>query len=178
MSNLDSVIYTDGREFFKELEEKYIKHDRGLFILTPSGAGKTYYCKNQEVQNWIDGDEIYFETKAEPPVESKWWDKGYQVINRVEQRCDVITAQVVDRGFWIMGSINHWLKPDAIVLPPISTLMERVKVRENNEYVGGLKEEHMDQMIQHMGIIRNWLVEYGVPEYKSIEEAVESLTSY
>lgn len=177
MSSLKPVIYRDGSDFFEELENKYVRHDKGLFILTPSGAGKTYYCNKQQEQNWIDGDTIYFETNAEPPVETEWWSKGYQVINRVEQRCDVITAEVVDRGFWIMGSINYWFKPNAIVLPPISVLMDRVRQRESNEYIGGLKEEHLDQMIQHIGIIRDWLVKYDVPEYKSIEEAVKGLTS-
>ena len=177
MNDFKPLIYSDGSDFFAKLENRFIRHKTGLFILTPSGAGKTYFCKQQVEKNWIDGDDLYFETGAQPPVEYEWWNKGPHVINRVEQRCDVITAEAVDRGFWIMGSINYWLKPDAIVIPTVDTLMSQIKQRQEEGYDGGLKDEHFEQLIVHIGIIRDWFIKYGVPEYKSIGEAVESLTS-
>lgn len=177
MSDLKPVIYEDGSNFFKELEKKFKRHEKGFFILTPSGAGKTYYCKRQNEQNWIDGDDLYFDTGAQPPVEYEWWNMGPHIINRVEQRCDVITAEAVDRGFWVMGSINYWLKPDAIVIPSVDTLMKQIKQRQNEGYDGGLKDEHFEQLIVHIGIIRDWYIKYDVPQYKSIDEAVNSLTN-
>ena len=175
MNDLQAVVYQDGIDFFHELESKYIRHSKGLFILTPSGAGKTYYCTKQNEQHWIDGDDLYFDTGAQP-IGYEWWNKGPHIINRVEQRCDVITAEAVDRGYWIMGSINYWLKPDAIVLPTLDTLMRQIKQRQNTNYDGGLKSEQIEQLIVHLGIINDWYVKYNVPKFTSIQEAVSSLT--
>lgn len=174
--SLAPVIFTEGEDFYEDLSKKYIKHEKGFFILSPSGAGKTYFCTNQEEPHWIDGDLLWCDAKAQPPVEYEWWNKGEHVIDRVQQRCDVVTADAVDRGFWILGSVNYWLKPDAIVIPEIDTLMTQIKNREENGYDGGLKSEHYEQLILHIGIIRDWRLKYGVPEFKSMNEAVESLT--
>ncbi len=176
--DLQPVIYTSGNDFFDDLKVRFKTHKKGLFILAPSGAGKTYFCDNQKEPHWIDGDQLYFETNAQPPIEYEWWNKGPHIINRVEQRCDVITAESVDRGFWILGSINYWFKPDAIVIPSIDVLMKQIKNREQANYDGGLKEEHFEQLVVHIGIIRDWYIKYGVPEFKSIQEAVDSLTSH
>lgn len=175
--DLQSLVFSDGNDFFNELKDKHIAHKKGLFILSPSGAGKTYFYENQKEPHWIDGDQLYLDTNAQPSFEYEWWNKGVHTINRVEQRCDVITAEAVDRGFWILGSINYWLKPDAIVIPPIDILMKQIKSREQTNYDGGLKEEHFEQLIVHIGIIRDWHIKYGVPEYKSIQEAVDALTT-
>ena len=178
MISMDDVIFTDGDKFFKKLEDRYIRHQKGLFIMSPSGTGKTYYCNNQEELNWIDGDELWIESRAQPDPSTEWWDKGLHVINRVEQRCDIVTAQAVDKGFWILGSVNFWLKPDALVIPDWEVLMGRIKQRQDSgEYDGGMKEEHKDQVKSHIehGLMP-WHTKHGVPIYKSIEEAVKQLT--
>lgn len=36
------VIFADGTAFYNNLAKGYIRHDRGLFILAPSGSGKTF----------------------------------------------------------------------------------------------------------------------------------------
>lgn len=177
MEELKTLIYTDGSDYFSNLENNFKKHKKGLFILTPSGAGKTHFCKQQSDNDWIDGDDLYIETGAQPPIEYEWWNKGPHIINRIEQRCDVITAEAVDQGYWIMGSINYWLKPDAIVIPPIDTLMKQIRQRQIDGYDGGLKEEQFEQLIVHIGIIRDWSIKHNVPEFKSIEDAVSQLTS-
>lgn len=172
--NLDPIVFADGTDYFNQLEKKYKRHDKGLFIMTPSGAGKTYFCKQQKEPHWIDGDDLWLETGAMP--ESAWWDQGAHVINRVEQRCDTITAAAVDSGYWILGSANFWLKPNAIVIPTLDVLMKQIKQREQEGYDGGLKAEHLEQLITHIGIIRDWSIKFGVPEYRSVQEAVEALT--
>ena len=175
MSDLGSVIYADGDAFFDKLEKRFVRHAKGLFILTPSGAGKTHFCKRQKEQNWIDGDKLYLSAGVHPD-KYEWWKKGVHVINRVEQRCDVITAEAIDRGFWVMSSVNYWLKPSALVVPSLDRLKEQIQKREQENYDGGLKEEDWEQLIIHIGIIRHWSMIYGVPEFKSINEAVDKLT--
>lgn len=172
---INPTIFTDGSEYFKQLEQKFIRHKKGFFIMTPSGAGKTYFCRKQSEPHWIDGDDLWLETGAMP--NEPWWDQGVDVINRVEQRCDVITASAVDSGYWILGSVNFWLKPDAIVIPTLDVLMKQIKQRQQDGYDGGLKEEHIEQLITHIGIIRDWKIKYDVPEFKTIQSAIEALTS-
>ncbi len=171
------VTFIENVDFYKDLAGRYATHKRGLFILTPSGAGKTYYCRKQENKEWIDGDDLWVEAKAQPdPLEYQWWEKGGEIINQVEQRCDAITAEAMVRGFWVMGSVNYAFKPDAIVLPKLDALMKRIQQREQEGYDGGLKSEHLEQLITHIGIIRDWRIKYGVPEFETIQEAVDFLT--
>jgi hypothetical protein len=66
---LPPVVFSDGADFFEKLSHRYTTHRKGLFIMTPSGAGKTYYCKNQTTPDWIDGDDLWIESGAQPLVE-------------------------------------------------------------------------------------------------------------
>lgn len=174
---LNSVIFSEGKDFFENLSQKYTTHERGLFIMTPSGAGKTYYCKNQSTPDWIDGDELWCLANAQPDPETKWWDMGLAVINAVEQRCDVITSQAVEKGFRILGSVNYWYKPDAIVVPDWDILVRQIKMRqESGDYDGGLTESHHEQLRSHISVINEWNTKHGVPKYDSIENAIAALT--
>lgn len=172
--NIDSVVYANGEHFFEELGRTYVQHPKGLFIMTPSGAGKTYFCTRQQEPHWIDGDTVLTQAGAQP--HNDWWNQGVPVIERVEQRCDIITQQCVDKGFWIMTSINAWLKPDAIVIPEWEVLTAQIAQRQQNNYDGGLTSEQHDQLKKGIEIIQRWNTEHGVPAYTSIEEAVKALT--
>lgn len=172
--NIESVIYADGDAFFGELGKRYIQHPKGLFIMTPSGAGKTYFCTRQREPHWIDGDIVLTDAGAQPKTD--WWNHGVPVIERVEQRCDVITQQCVDKGFWIMASINSWLKPDAIVIPDWEVLTARIANRQQNNYDGGLTSDQHEQLKKGIEIIKKWNTEHGVPLYGSIDEATTALT--
>lgn len=142
--------------------------------MTPSGAGKTYFCKRQTEPNWIDGDVLWTDSGAQPMIE--WWNGGVPLIERVEQRCDVVTAESVDLGYWIMGSICFWFKPSAIVIPEWDVLVSNIRSRQTNNYDGGLTEDHLDQLKTHIAIIEKWHTEHGVPKFQSIEAAISSLT--
>lgn len=172
---LDPVVFANGNEYFDRLARDYITHKKGYFIMSPSGAGKTYFCKRQTEPHWIDGDILWLETKAQPEIE--WWNGGVPMINRVEQRCDVITAEAIDRGFWILGSVNYWLQPDAIVIPPWDTLTRHIKARQHGDYDGGLTDAHFDQLKNHIEVITKWHTDYGVPMFESIDEATNALAS-
>lgn len=173
--NIAPLIFKDGTEFYKELGKKYIQHDKGLFILAPSGSGKTHFCKRQTQQDWIDGDELWMGSNAHP--DGPWWEETLEVINRVDNRSDVITMEAKIEGFWIMGASNLWLKPDAIVIPDWEDHVKFIKHRQQNNYDGGATEERLGQVKEHIEVILKWHEDFNVPKFKSIEDAVNSLTS-
>lgn len=168
------VTFEEDSKFYDRLAEKYLKHNTGLFILAPSGAGKTYFCKQQKQQDWIDGDELWMGAKAHP--DGPWWNEAVPVINRIDKRSDVITSESKELGFWIMGASNFWLKPDAVVIPDWETHVGYIKHRQESDYDGGATLEALDQVKSHIEVIMKWHTDYGVPRYYSIDEAVKQLT--
>lgn len=169
------IVFSNGSSFFEKLSEKYVKHDRGFFIVAPSGSGKTNFCKNQTENNWIDGDDLWIESEAHPDF--AWWKEPIEIINRVDKRSDVVTMEAMEEGFWIMGASNFWLKPDAIVIPDWEIHKQYISDRENGEYDGGAESNDYKQVLEHIEFIKKWNINFGVPLYKSIDEAVKALTS-
>jgi hypothetical protein len=175
--SLKPIIYSDGSAFYETLGKKYITHDKGLFILAPSGAGKTHFCTSQKNPNWIDGDELWMETGAQPPLEEEYWNQSVAVIEMVEQRSDVVTADAKMHGFWVMGASCFWLQPDAVVIPDWETHKAYIRHREENNYDGGMTSDKHDQVLRHIEIIRRWHTDHRVPVYTSVEAAVSGLTA-
>jgi hypothetical protein len=99
--------------------DEYKTHERGLFILAPSGSGKTYFVKHHSQKDWIDGDELWNAAGAHP--KGAWWTQGLEIIEWVDQRSDVITQEAKKLGLWVIGASNYWLVPDAVVIPPWET---------------------------------------------------------
>jgi hypothetical protein len=174
---LNPVVFSDGKAFYEALGKKFIQHDKGLFILAPSGVGKTHFCTNQKVQHWIDGDELWIGAGAQPPFSEKYWTKGVKIINQVEQRSDVITMEAKLQGFWIMGASCYWFQPDAIVIPDWETHKAFIKHRETNNYDGGATSDALQQVLNHIEVIKDWHDKHGVPKFASIEDAVNSLSA-
>jgi hypothetical protein len=173
--NIEPVVFQDGQSLYDEFGKRYIQHKKGLFILAPSGTGKTYFCEKQTEKHWIDGDEIWIATKAHP--NGPWWKESIEVINRVDCRSDVITMEAKKQGFWIMGASNLWLKPDAIVIPDWNTHKVYIANREKVNYDGGATSNDYSQVKGHIEVIKKWNTDYDVPLFKSIQEAVDHLTS-
>lgn len=173
--SLKPVIFSDGEEFYANLAKKYIQHGKGLFILAPSGAGKTHFCKNQSQPDWIDGDDLWIAAGAQPPPTEKWWTKGIEVINHVDQRSDVVTKDAHELGFWVMGASCYWYKPDAIVIPDWERHKELIRHREETNYDGGATSDALDQVLSHIEVIKRWHDDHGVPQFQTIDDAVNFL---
>jgi hypothetical protein len=168
------LVFADGTKAYEELSGKYIKHKAGLFILAPSGAGKTYFINNQKESHWIDGDELWMLAKAHP--EGEWWLEDISVIDTIDQRSDIITIEAKKLGFWIMGASNYFLKPDAVVIPDWETHKKYVEMREKTNYDGGATSEDLERLEKSRVWMSRWQKE-GAPIFKSIEEAVDNLVN-
>jgi hypothetical protein len=166
-------IFCDGEEILKKYQEEYIAHSRGFFILAPSGSGKTYFVKHQAKKDWIDGDDLWLDTNAQPRTE--WWTQGLDVINEVDQKCDVITQQAKKAGLWIVGASNYWLIPDAIVLLPLSLNKKYIREREKNNYDGGAKSDAFDQLKNHRKYMKHIARKNKISIFRTIDEAVTFL---
>lgn len=160
--------FADAAEEFKQFSADYLIHKKGYFILAPSGVGKTHYMDRQEEKHWVDGDRLWEATNAHP--EGAWWTEPIEIIVEIDQRCDVITAQAIRLGFWIMGASNSWLQPDAIVIPDWEDHVAMIKHREENNYDGGATSDRLEQVKGHRDWILKW-EEKGVPRFKSVSEA-------
>ena len=163
------LVFVDGTATYKKIAEQCITHKTGYFILAPSGSGKTHYVQNQKEKHWIDGDEIWMHAKAHP--DGPWWLEDVSVIDEIDQRSDVITAEAKKLGFWIMGSSNFWLKPDAVVIPPWETHLKYIAARESINYDGGATSKDLDRLKRSREWMSRWAKD-GVAIYPSIEEAV------
>jgi len=166
-------IFCDGKHVYKEFLDKYIQHKYGLFILAPSGAGKTHFVQHQERMDWIDGDELWTACGAHP--DRAWWTEGDDAIAIIDQKSDVITGEAKRLGLWIIGASNYWLRPDAIVLPEWEQHKAYIKSREETNYDGGATSSDHDQVLGHRAWMEKLAQEKDVPVFSSIQEAVDAL---
>lgn len=174
LNKVNPIKFTDGKDIFKKFMDKYVVHEKGLFILGPSGSGKTHFVKNQKEKHWIDGDEIWTATGAAPEI--AWWTMGVEMINEVEMRSDVTTYYAKKLGLWILGASQRWLVPDAIILPDWEQHKQYIIKREQTDYDGGATSKDYDQVLGHREIMENLAKKEDIPIFQSIEEAVAALT--
>lgn len=163
------VIFQDGSMVFNDFIHKgYHTHHTGLFILAPSGTGKTYFVRSQNAKEWIDGDELWPLCGADPTDET--WNGDMEEVMEINARCDVITLQAKKAGLWVVGSSSLFLQPDAIVLPDWDTHKRYITTRESLRYGDGATMADLDGVKRHRQWIRRWK-KHGVPCFKSITEA-------
>lgn len=168
------LAYTDGTEVYKKLAETYKTHDKGYYILAPSGSGKTHFIDSQTEKDWIDGDVLWMSAKAHP--EGEWWLQELKEIIEIERRSDVVTVQAKKLGFWIIGSDNYDLVPDAIVIPDWQTHKKYIRMRERGNYDGGATTSQLEGVLNS----RRWIARHarkGVPKFKSVAEAATYLAA-
>ena len=169
------VVFTDGSKVYEELAKEYIRHDSGLFILAPSGTGKTYFVESQVDKNWIDGDVVWPLTGADFSDDD--WNFSPMQVDEINARCDVVTHELRKLGFWVMGSSNKFLKPDAIVIPEWEQHIAMVQKREDSDkFDGGAKPKDHANLKNHIESIKKKWPKEKVPYFKSIEAAVDFLS--
>lgn len=167
-------MFADGTAVYDAFARDYITHSYGLFILAPSGVGKSHYVRGQadDAKHWIDADVLWRKARAMPA--GAWWEQ-LELIEGIEQQCDIITAQAKKLGFWMLGSACSQLKPDAVVLPKWDIHVAYIKKRELN-YDGGITSAQLQQLKNHRAEISGWVTR-GVPEFESVDDAITHLTS-
>lgn len=166
------VVFTDGSDIYAKLAHSYTKHGHGRFILAPSGSGKTHFVNGQKTKDWIDGDLLWAVTGAD--YSNDEWNQDLSEVMEINARCDVITQQAKKQGFWVIGSSNLYLQPDAIVIPDWETHVRYIATRENGLYDGGATTSDIEGLKVHIDwITTTW--KGTVPFFGSVEEAVNYL---
>lgn len=173
MNSSTPVIYSDGTKLYDELGKTYIKHKHGLFILAPSGVGKTHFVRSQYQKHWIDGDDLY--PKANADLTNHDWVYDSELVEEINIKSDVITMEARKQGFWVLGASNSFLKPDAIVIPEWEDHVKLIMHRDAGRSDGGATQADLDSVLRHREIILRWEQD-GVPRFHSIEDAVSTIT--
>lgn len=172
MNEHTPIIFSDGTKFYTQLAKKYIQHSSGFFILAPSASGKTYFIDNQNNNDWIDGDYIWPATNAD--LSGGEWNANLEDVHEINRRSDVITYQAKKLGFWVIGSSNESLKPDAIVILPWETQLEYIRKRESTNYDGGATTTDIEEIRKHRNTVELWQ-DQDVPCFKSVNKAADFL---
>lgn len=160
---------------FDRFAKETIPHTRGYYILAPSGSGKTHYVQHQKERHWIDGDDLWTATGAEPDYE--WWNASSKVIWKIEEACDHVTEEAKKRGLWIIGASQATIVPDAIVLPPREKNIAFIKARQEGKYDGGYTTDNLDQLDSDRTAALKLAKERSIPVFASIEEAHEYISA-
>jgi hypothetical protein len=169
------IIFSDGTALYDELAKSYIRHESGLFILAPSGAGKSFFIDRQSEKHWIDGDYLWPSANADPTNDE--WVNDDDLVEWVNQKSDIITCQAKKLGFWIIGSSNSFLKPDAIVIPDWEVHKSYIENRDKASYDGGARIADLSGVLKHREIIERWK-SYDVPCYESVQDAAHALYKF
>ena len=168
------IIFSNGTSVYDSLAKEYVVHSNGFFILAPSGSGKAYFVASQPEgsRHWIDGDVLWPLTNADPTDDT--WESDFDLVQEINARSDIITHQAKKLGFWVTGSSNLYLRPDAIVLPPWRLLKQQILQRQNGKSDGGVMTDNLEGVEKHRNWIAHWEVE-GVPRFESIQAAATYL---
>jgi len=182
-------------EVVEEWAKKHVCHRLGAIIFVGSGGGKSTTVRGQEPNSegktdLVDADLLYRETNAhpcQPKVEPKrpipWWDMGNDVIHEVEQRCGLVNAAMVKRGFWALTTSftpdDEYL-PVAIVILPWEEHKKRIIEKAGGKYYdGGAKatDEGFKLVLDHRQWVEKVAKEKNIPVVDSIPAAIELVRS-
>lgn len=159
-------MFSDGKNIYKQVNEKYKRHKTGYVILGPPGIGKSYYVNKIQDQknkrNWIDSDYLFSKLNV------KWHQNEKNIIDRRLNylRCDYMLEQSKALGYRVIGSLFWKFIPDAIVIPDLKT---------HKKYLARRKDLKLETVINIRNILRKIADSNDVPIFKSCEEAADFL---
>jgi hypothetical protein len=128
---------------------------RGRLILAPPGSGKSYWMKKHPESGWEEGDDLYPEKFLR---RRRTWD-DLKELDKTNNELKAKGHKVITGDWWQLDNF------DAIVLPPLDLLRERLRGEERP----GHDPAEAD------GLIRRLNEPIGVPIFESIDEAVEAI---
>tara|TARA_B100001175_G_C19403854_1_gene587645 strand:- start:140 stop:688 length:549 start_codon:yes stop_codon:yes gene_type:complete len=168
--NLNSDTQALVDEYIRELDlpsEAFSK--KGVSLIAPTGAGKTYFINNQQQGNrlWIDADPLMKRAKVLPEY-NEWSEYNFETI---AQMCDMVTVYVKQKHkLRILGS-TWWdaAMHDAMVIPDVGELKARLSQKED-KFDDSFFENNVLVAIK---IMEKEAIKSNVPIiYDSIENAV------
>jgi hypothetical protein len=166
------IQFVKNPDLYNKALEKAAKHKVGYFIFAPSCSGKSYYLDRASTNDWIDGDFIWEDSGAHPPVATKWWqDSDVDNLDLIDIKADIVTDEVRKMGGWIMGASTYFLRPDAVVLLPWATHKSYALKRANELNSSG--EQKIEKLKRMRRSYFKRFKKNKVPVFKSIEEAVK-----
>ena len=131
---------------------------RGVLVVTPQGAGKTTFCKKNPL--WTDVDKVLLAAGLMRREEHS----SESTLKRYEKYSEEMKA----KGLRVFSSVWWDLTAaDAVVLPPLDVLEERLRAKTGDEAVADPAGEAKRQS----KLLRTRARELGLPEYESVEEA-------
>jgi hypothetical protein len=162
MTNIvkSKFMFCDGSNIYK----KYKSHKNGFVILGPPGSGKTTFCKNQNVKNWTDSDNLLYDLGV------KWRQNTQNDIDFKLNyaRADYMLEQSKQLGYRIIGSLFWDYCADVIVLPPLSI---------HKSYINKRKDLQLKSVLEIRKILTKAAKKYKIPVFKNYSDATTYLES-
>lgn len=137
-------------------------HPKGLFVVAPSGAGKSHYIKSHE--KWTDQD----------PFLAEFGEGKGNLSESKLRRADDITFQLKKRGGWVMGAT--WWNPqhvDAFVVPPESTIKSRLR-QKTDKFPDSYYDDEIKPHIEND--IKPLAKEHNIKIYESFDQCTRALS--
>jgi hypothetical protein len=128
---------------------------RGMLILAPPRSGKSYWIKRHLESGWKEGGDLY----PKKFIHKKRTINDLKELDKANNELKAQGHKVITGDWWQLDNF------DAIVLPPLDILQDRLKGEERPNHDPAKADE----------LIRKFNKPIGLPIFKSIDEAVEAL---
>lgn len=131
---------------------------RGVLVVTPQGAGKTTFCKSNLM--WTDLDEVLLAAGLMRREERS----SEATLKQYEKYSNEMKA----KGLRVFSSVWWDLTAaDAVVLPPLDVLEERLRAKTGDEAI----KDPAGEAKRQSALLRARARELKLPEYESVKGA-------